>query len=122
MDVSDDNGVGNGGRQRIAAVSPHATTTYTLTATGPGGTVTGTETVNVNTVVTGSITASPSDLHYRKIGDKVITDDSGTVTWTTSNADSVNVDTDSERWTSTASQAVKADPTQDRHRSGGRES
>jgi hypothetical protein len=110
VDTTIDNGANGGPANGSAAVSPHATTTYTLTATGPGGTVTSTTALNVNIVVTGSITASPSDLHYRKIGDKVITDDSGTVTWTTGNADSVNVDPFG-KVDLNGSQAVKADPT-----------
>jgi OmpA family/PEGA domain len=74
------------------SVSPHATTTYDFTSAGPGGTVTGSSTVNVNTKVDASISANPAEVHYRKIGDKVITQDSTTVTWQTSNADSVTVD------------------------------
>jgi OmpA family/PEGA domain len=74
------------------SVSPHATTDYAFTAAGPGGTVKGDATVNVNTKVDASISANPAEVHYRKIGDKVITQDSTTVTWQTSNADSVTVD------------------------------
>ena len=74
------------------SVSPHATTDYPFTAAGPGGTVKGDATVNVNTKVDASISANPAEVHYRKIGDKVITQDSTTVTWQTSNADSVTVD------------------------------
>jgi hypothetical protein len=92
VDTSIDNGVGAVAANGSQGVSPHQTTTYTLTAAGPGGIAKSTETVNVNTVVTGSISTSPSELHYRKIGDKVITNDSGTVTWTTGNADAVSVD------------------------------
>jgi hypothetical protein len=74
------------------SVSPHATTTYDFNAAGPGGTVTGTSTVNVNTKVDASISANPPEVHYRKIGEKVITNEPSTVTWTTSNADSVTLD------------------------------
>ena len=59
VDVSIDNGVGNVASSGSQAVSPHATTTYTMTATGPGGKVTGTEAVNVNTAVTGNIGGEP---------------------------------------------------------------
>ena len=92
VDVGIDNGIGAVDASGTKSVSPRATTTYTLTATGPGGKVTGTETVNVNTTVVANVSSSPTELHYRKIGDKVITDDNGTLTWTTSNADSVNID------------------------------
>jgi hypothetical protein len=110
VDVSVDNGVGNVASSGTQAVSPRATTTYTLTAAGPGGIVTGTETVNVNTTVVATLTTNPAELHFRKIGDKVITDDSGTLTWTTSNADSANIDPIG-KVDLNGSQAVKADPT-----------
>jgi hypothetical protein len=109
VDVSIDNGLGNVDASGSKSVSPRATTTYTLTAVGPGGKVTGTETVNVNTTVTGSITANPAELHYRKIGDKVITDDNGTLTWTTSNADSANID-GIGKVDLNGTQTIKADP------------
>ena len=109
VDVSYDNGVGKVANSGSQAVSPHATTTYTLTAVGPGGTVTGTETVNVNTTVVATLNAAPGELHYRKIGDKVITDDSGTLTWTTSNADSAEI-APIGKVDLNGSQTVKADP------------
>jgi hypothetical protein len=91
------------------SVSPHATTTYDFTATGPGGIVKGTGTVNVNTKVDASLSANPSDLHYRKIGEKVLTQDSSTLTWQTSNADSITVD--GAKVDASGTQTVKPDPT-----------
>jgi outer membrane protein OmpA-like peptidoglycan-associated protein len=90
-------------------VTPHATTTYDFNAAGPGGTVKGTGTVNVNTAVVASLTANPTELHYRKLGDKVLTDDSGTLTWQTSNADSMTL-TPGGTVAASGSQTVKADP------------
>lgn len=90
-------------------VSPHATTTYDFTAAGPGGTVKGTGTVNVNTKVDASLTVNPAEAHYRKIGDKVVTQDSATLTWQTSNADSVSLDPGGKVDPS-GSQTVKAEP------------
>jgi OmpA family/PEGA domain len=110
VDVTFDNGIGKVANSGSQSVSPRATTTYTMTAAGPGGIVTGTETVNVNTVVVASLTTAPGELHYRKIGDKIITDDSGTLTWTTSNADSANI-TPIGKVDLNGSQTVKADPT-----------
>jgi outer membrane protein OmpA-like peptidoglycan-associated protein len=110
VDVSWDQSIGKVANSGSQAVSPHATTTYTLTAVGPGGTVTGTETVNVNTTVVATLNTAPADLHYRKIGDKVITDESGTLTWTTSNADSAEI-TPIGKVDLNGSQTVKADPT-----------
>lgn len=85
-------GIGTVAGSGNQSVSPHATTTYDFSSTGPGGTVKNSATVNVNTTVTASINANPAEVHYRKIGDKVIHQDSTTLTWQTSNADSVTVD------------------------------
>lgn len=73
-------------------VSPKQTTTYEFTATGPGGVTKSNATVNVNPVVVGNIEASPTEVRYRRIGDKVIHQDSATVNWSTSNAEAVAVD------------------------------
>jgi hypothetical protein len=75
-------------------VSPKATTTYDFTSTGPGGVVHGSATVNVNTKVDASISANPSEVHYRKIGEKVITQDNSTITWKTSNAQDATLNGD----------------------------
>ena len=101
-------GVGTVPTTGSQSVSPHATTTYNFTSGGPGGTVTGTATVNVNTKVDASITANPTELHYRKIGDKVLTQDSSTVSWQTSNADSITVD--GKTVASSGSETVQASP------------
>jgi hypothetical protein len=90
------------------SVSPHATTTYDFTATGAGGSGKGSATVNVNTKVDASLTANPSEVHYRKIGEKVLTQDSSTLTWTTSNAD--NITLDNNKVDASGNQTVKAEP------------
>jgi len=95
---------GSGGQ----SVSPHATTTYDFTSAGPGGTVKGSATVNVNTKVDATLTANPADVKYRQIGDKVISNDTSTLTWTTSNADSVTLD--GAKVDASGSQAVTAKP------------
>jgi len=74
------------------SVTPHATTTYDFNAAGPGGIVKGSGTVNVNTKVDASLSANPAELHYRKIGERVITQESSTLNWSTSNGDSINLD------------------------------
>jgi hypothetical protein len=101
-------GIGTVATSGSQSVSPHATTTYDFTSGGPGGIVKGSSTVNVNTVVVASLAANPSEVHYRKIGDKVITQDSSTVTWTTSNADSVTVD--GQKVDLNGNETVKAEP------------
>jgi hypothetical protein len=78
----------NGERQ----VSPKKTTTYELTAAGPGGVVKESTTVDVNPVVVAQLQASTTEAHYRRIGDKVITQENGTINWSTSNVDSVSID------------------------------
>ena len=90
------------------SVSPHQTTTYDFTASGPGGIVKNSATVNVNTKVDASISANPSEVHYRKIGDKVITQDSTTLNWQTSNADSITVD--GKTVAASGSDTVKPEP------------
>jgi OmpA family/PEGA domain len=90
-------------------VSPHQTTTYDFSAAGPGGPVKGSGTLNVNTKVDASISLNPSEVHYRKIGDKVITQDSSTLTWQTSNADNVSIDPIGKVDPS-GNQTVKAEP------------
>ncbi len=89
-------------------MSPRATTTYDFSAVGPGGTVKNSSTLNVNTKVDASISANPSEVHYRKIGEKVITEESSTVTWQTSNADSVTVD--GQKVDTNGNETVKIDP------------
>jgi hypothetical protein len=91
------------------SVSPHQTTTYDFSTAGPGGTVKGSGTLNVNTKVDASISVNPAEVHYRKIGDKVITQDSSTLTWQTSNADNVSIDPIGKVQPS-GNQSVKAEP------------
>ncbi len=73
-------------------ISPRQTTVYQLTASGPGGVTTPSTTVEVNPVVQSSLTASPMEVNYRRIGDKVIEQGSATLTWSSSNSDSVLLD------------------------------
>lgn len=70
---------------------PTQTTTYTLRASGPGGTLTSDATVNVNTAVQSSLQASPAEIRYRRIGDKVVEQGTADLAWTTSNASTVTI-------------------------------
>ncbi|MGA8145784.1 MAG: OmpA family protein [Candidatus Acidiferrales bacterium] len=101
-------GVGSVATSGSQSVSPKATTTYDFSAPGPGGTVKGSATVNVNTKVDASITADPAEVHYRKIGEKVITQDSSTITWKTSNAQDAQLN--GSKVDVNGSQQVKAEP------------
>ena len=74
------------------SVHPKQNTTYELTATGPGGTATATTAVNVNTAIQANLQLAPAEVHYRKIGDKVVQDDSSALSWSASNASNVSID------------------------------
>jgi hypothetical protein len=78
-------------RDGQATVSPRQTTTYELTATGPGGVVNSSATLEVNPTVIAQLEASPTEVRYRRIGDKVISQGDTTLNWSASNADSVSI-------------------------------
>jgi outer membrane protein OmpA-like peptidoglycan-associated protein len=80
--------VGASGEQ---AVQPKQTTNYQLTAMGPGGTVTSSSTVNVNTSVQANLGLSPSVVQYKRVGDKVVQEDSTVLNWTAMNASTVSI-------------------------------
>lgn len=73
-------------------VSPRQTTVYELTASGPGGVTKPSTTVEVNPVVQSSLNASPTEVNYRRIGDKVIQPASTTLNWQSSNSDAASLD------------------------------
>ena len=73
-------------------ISPRQTTVYQLTASGPGGVVTPSTTVEVNSVVQSSLNASPAEISYRRIGDKIMEQGSTTLNWSSSNSDAVSLD------------------------------
>jgi hypothetical protein len=73
-------------------ISPRQTTVYQLTASGPGGVTTPSTTVEVNSVVQSSLNASPTEVRYRRIGDKVIEQGSTTLSWSSSNSDAASLD------------------------------
>lgn len=72
-------------------ISPRQTTAYELTATGPGGVTKPSATVEVNTAVQSSLGASPIEVRYRRIGDKVIERESTTLNWSSSNSDAASL-------------------------------
>ena len=72
-------------------VSPRQTTVYELTATGPGGVTKPSTTVEVNTTVQSSLSASPTDVRYRRIGDRVIEQGNTTLNWSSSNSDAASL-------------------------------
>lgn len=90
---------------------PKKTTTYAFEATGPGGVVKSDATVDVNTAVQANLEASPADVRYRKIGDKVVQQGSSTLTWNTSNTDSISLDPGGAV-TATGTQSIQPVPKQ----------
>ena len=90
-------GPGNDATQQSApsgevSYKPLQTTTYKLVASGPGGTVSQDATVNVNTAVQSSLQATPAEVKYRRIGDKVIEHGEANLAWNTTNAHTVSID------------------------------
>src|SRR5205814_7153875 len=69
------------------------TTTYELTATGTGGVTKPSTTVEVNPIVQSTLNASPAEIRYRRIGDKLIEQGNTTLTWSSSNADAASLGT-----------------------------
>jgi hypothetical protein len=79
-----DNGVGDVSLSGTRVVNPLGTTTYTLTAEGPGGPVTATVTVSVTQEVTiNQFVASPASIAPGATSNLL---------WSTTNADSVRID------------------------------
>lgn len=93
------------------AARPTKTTTYAFRATGPGGVVESQAPVEVNSTVQANLEASPPEIRYRKIGDKVVQHDSSTLAWNSSNSDSITLDPGGIV-TATGDQAVQPAPEQ----------
>jgi outer membrane protein OmpA-like peptidoglycan-associated protein len=72
-------------------VSPTETTKYDLTATGPGGTSNSSATVEVNPTVNSTLTAFPTVIHYRRIGDKVLLSENVKLNWSATNSQAVSL-------------------------------
>ena len=74
------------------SVQPKQTTTYQLTALGPGGTVTSSTTVSVNTAVQADLRFASPEVRYKRVGDKVVEESNAALNWTAANASSVSID------------------------------
>jgi len=74
------------------AVQPKQTTNYKLTATGPGGVANSEVTVNVNSNIQGSLSVTPAEIRYHKVGDKVDQQGSVTLSWSAPGADTASLD------------------------------
>ena len=73
-------------------LQPLETTRYELHAVGPGGVVDSSTTVNVDTAVKTSLLATPGEIKYEKVGDKVLEQGSSSLTWTAANANVVRIE------------------------------
>jgi hypothetical protein len=85
-------GLGQVPEQGDKSVSPTHEMTYVLTAVGPGGKATQTVTVHVKSEPAATLALSQPVVHYRKVGDKVLEQDSATLDWAVTNANSVTID------------------------------
>jgi len=74
------------------AVQPKQTTTYDLTALGPGGTATSSVTVNVNSAIQANLSLSSAETQYKRVGDKVVEDSTAALNWSATNASNVAID------------------------------
>lgn len=90
VDIS---GLGSVAASGAQTVQPPQTTTYTLTASGPGGTASSSAVVDVNnSSLQATLNGSPTELHYKRVGDQAAVEDSASLTWSTSGANSVSID------------------------------
>ncbi len=74
------------------SVQPKQTTTYELTAFGPGGTAASSASVNVNSAIQANLQLSPDEVHYKRIGDKVVQDDNTALNWSAANASNISIE------------------------------
>jgi hypothetical protein len=81
--VSIDHGIGSKSRTGSVSMSPSATTTYTLTATGPVGTVSKQVTITV---------VPPPSVIFTVTPDTIAAGGTATLAWTSANAASVTID------------------------------
>jgi len=89
VEISPAGTVASSGEQ---TVQPKQTTTYTLAATGSGGTATSDITINVDNAIDVDLSLSPSEVHYKRVGDEVVEDDSTALNWSAINASNVSID------------------------------
>ena len=89
VDIS---GLGSVAASGEETVQPQKTTTYTLTSSGPGGTASSSAVVDVNNSLQATLSGSPTELHYKRVGDQAAEEDSATLSWSTSGANSVSID------------------------------
>jgi len=90
--VVDISGLGKVAVAGEQGVQPLHDTTYNLTAAGPGGTATSSASVAVNTAIQASLDVSPREVTYHRVGNTMPGPSKATLSWSTSNASSVNLE------------------------------
>jgi outer membrane protein OmpA-like peptidoglycan-associated protein len=73
-------------------VQPKQTTDYKFVAAGPGGVFSSDATVAVDTAIPASLSVSPAEVRYHKVGENVDQPVTAAVTWSAGNADTISVD------------------------------
>jgi hypothetical protein len=104
-------GVGEVAAKGDRTVTPMHNMTYVLTAKGPGGEVKRTVTIDESTQPTATLALSEPEIRYHKIGDKIVEQDSATLNWSTSNANSATLEPFNSNATS-GSRTITPDITQ----------
>jgi outer membrane protein OmpA-like peptidoglycan-associated protein len=84
-------GVGQVAVNGEQSVQPKQNTSYKLTATGPGGVVTSDAMVNVDSAIQASLTVTPAEIRYHKVGDQV-EEGSASISWAAPGADNASLD------------------------------
>jgi hypothetical protein len=100
--------VPNSGEQEVL---PRQNTTYTIRVKNAEGVFTKSVAIRLNTTVQASFSINPTEVRYRKIADKILTQDSYVLTWTTSNADEVSIN--GLKVDLNGFQTIPAEPTRD---------
>ncbi|HYY72783.1 MAG TPA: OmpA family protein, partial [Candidatus Bathyarchaeia archaeon] len=89
--VTSISGLGNVSAKGTRSVTPMHDTAYVLTAKGPGGVATQSVTIDVDAQPKATLALSSPEIRYHKIGDKVVEQDTATLDWSASNANSATL-------------------------------
>jgi hypothetical protein len=73
-------------------VQPKQTTDYKLSATGPGGVTNSDVTVSVSASIQASLSVTPGEIRYHKVGERVEEQGSASLAWSAPGADTASLD------------------------------
>jgi hypothetical protein len=73
-------------------VQPKQTTEYKLSAAGPGGTSSADVTINVSPSIQASLSVTPAEIRYHKVGEQVEEQGSASLVWSAPGADTASLD------------------------------